>query len=271
MNILKLLGANAQTSAPSGNDTLYEIINGLGLTSNLKLCLDAGDSASYNPSVQTAKWLDTSGNGNDVYRGTNAVGDASEPTFNGTAGGTSINEYFSCAVEDYFNSVVTAPSWVNQMSSATAKFTIFVVFGLSTSNVNTTRLMGNRNENNTTSRGWSLQNPYRNRKIQFQINNGSANQTIFTSVTSFNTTDYNIVGISVDANTPSELLNINGTQESFTTAFTNTSTTGATAFRIGSASTTNSKTYRCVAIWDTPLTAQNLTDLYNGIKGRFEL
>lgn len=272
MNVLKMLGANAEVA--SGNPSLYEIINGLGLTTNLKLCLDAGDAASYDPAVQTARWLDTSGNGNDVYRGTSAGGDANEPTFNGTAGGESINEFFSCAVEDFFNSVVTAPTWVNQMSSSTAQFTIFLVFGISTSNSNTTRLMGNKNELNSTSRGWSLEVPFAasNRKIRYLINNGTANQGVFTSATSFNTTNYNIVSVSADANTPSELININGTAESFTNAFTNTSATGGVAFRIGSSAlNVNSKTYRCVAIWDTPLTATNLADLYNGIKGRFGL
>jgi hypothetical protein len=77
----------------------YELTGLLGLRSGLKLCLDAGDSASY---TSGQPWLDRSGNGYDFNRGATSSSEASDPTFNGTAGGLSASEYFSFDGGDYF-------------------------------------------------------------------------------------------------------------------------------------------------------------------------
>jgi hypothetical protein len=80
--------------------TLMEILTEQALTTGLLFALDAGDSASYDGTSQV--WSDTSGAGNHFNRGTTSGADATDPTFNGTAGGRSENEYFSHDGGDYF-------------------------------------------------------------------------------------------------------------------------------------------------------------------------
>jgi hypothetical protein len=92
--------------------TIMEMITNAGLTSSLVLCLDAGDSASYDGTSQT--WTDRSGLGNSFKRGTTSGADSSDPTFSGTAGGKSSNEYFSVDAADSFepNAAMTlAHNW----------------------------------------------------------------------------------------------------------------------------------------------------------------
>ena len=56
--------------------TMKETLTLLGLTTNLKLCLDAGDLASVASGSQT-KWLYVSGGGYDFFRGTDGTSQAS--------------------------------------------------------------------------------------------------------------------------------------------------------------------------------------------------
>lgn len=94
---------------------LSQIIANLGLTSNLKLCLDAGDAASYDPDVQTNKWMDTSGNGFDFYLGAGTGSDSADPAINGSPGGLSGAEYFSFDGGDYFTYDSANETWMDNM------------------------------------------------------------------------------------------------------------------------------------------------------------
>jgi hypothetical protein len=100
---------------------LYEAIVGLGLTSNLKLCLDAADSASYSSGQS---WLDRSGGGYDFFRGADGSATATDPTFNGTPGGKSSSEYWSFDGGDYFNYDTANEAWMENLHKDGAKFTI---------------------------------------------------------------------------------------------------------------------------------------------------
>ena len=59
-----MLQVNQLSGFGSGqaNVSLIDILTALGLTTNLKLCLDAGDSVSYDGTSQD--WVDRSGAGN---------------------------------------------------------------------------------------------------------------------------------------------------------------------------------------------------------------
>ena len=105
-------------------NSFINIITNLGLTGNLQLCLDAGDSNSYDPAVQTDKWLDTSGNGYDFFRGSGTGGDAADPTFNGNAGNLTSNEYWSFDGGDYFTYDSANETWMQNLHKDNANFTI---------------------------------------------------------------------------------------------------------------------------------------------------
>lgn len=108
--------------------TMLAAIQRLGLTSGLKLCLDAGDIDSYSGSGQ--KWLDTSGNGYDFFRGTDGTSQSSDPTFNGTAGAQTSSEYWSFDGGDYFAYDSANETWMNNLHKNNAIFSGFYWFYL---------------------------------------------------------------------------------------------------------------------------------------------
>lgn len=112
------------TFMPASNPTAIEAIQAAGLTSGLKLCLDTGDAASY---TSGQSWLDRSGNGYDFFRGATGSAEGSDPTFNGTPGGLSLNEYFSMDGGDYFKYDSANEAWMNNLHKNNAKFS-FMTF-----------------------------------------------------------------------------------------------------------------------------------------------
>lgn len=111
--------------SPASNKPFITTLAEIGLTTGLELCLDAGDSDSYDPSIQVDKWLDVSGKGYDFYRGSSSVGDAKEPTFNGTAGGLSAAEFWSFDGGDCFNYDSANETWMENQHKANAQFSWF--------------------------------------------------------------------------------------------------------------------------------------------------
>lgn len=118
LNVNHLIGFGA--GGPNGS--IINRIRGLGLASDLALCLDAGDINSWPGSGQ--KWLDVSGGGYDFYRGAGSGSEGSDPTFNGTPGGQSSNEYWSFDGGDYFTYDSANETWMNNLHKAGAQFTI---------------------------------------------------------------------------------------------------------------------------------------------------
>ncbi len=113
---------NAPRMRKQSNVKMITALTELGLTTNLKLCLDAGDASSYT-SGQT--WTDVSANGFDFYRGSDATTETTDPTFNGVAGGRSSKENFTFDGGDRFvQTAGSAPAWVNNMHKDNALFTV---------------------------------------------------------------------------------------------------------------------------------------------------
>lgn len=83
----------------------------LGLTANLKLCLDAGAANSY---ASGQKWLDLSGNGYDFNRGDGSTS-STFPTFNGTVGALSGSEFWGLDGGDFFTYDSANETWMNAL------------------------------------------------------------------------------------------------------------------------------------------------------------
>lgn len=98
---------------------MRDLLTRLGLDANLKLCLDAGDAASY---TSGASWLDRSGNGYDFFLGADGSATATDPAFNGTAGGKSKNEFWSFDGGDFFTYDSANEAWMDNLHKASAKF-----------------------------------------------------------------------------------------------------------------------------------------------------
>ena len=262
--------------AASANKTLMQIITDLSLTTNLKLCLDAGDSNSYNPGVQTAKWLDTSGNGYDFYRGTSTGGDGAEPTFNGSAGGLSGSEYWSFDGGDYFTYDTTNEAWMNNLHKDGAVWSYFGVMYFASA---------------TDSRFFGTKPTGAFCGVTFLItSNGRVNYTVFNDAGGVASSGITIGdtctpplwvvgGAALDETAATFINKLNaGTVASATKSYASPSTNDvASTICIGAGGGANNPVpngsrIACLAIWEgTALTSTNLTDLYDAIKGRFGL
>ena len=261
----------------SGNSSLIDIITTLGLTTNLKLCLDAGDADSYDPGVQTAKWLDTSGNGHDFYRGTSGVGDGAEPTFNGSAGGLSSAEYFSFDGGDRLDYDTTNETWMENIHKDNAIFSFMFAYRRGTG-ASSYRLFNTHIS--ATAIGFNISHNSNPAVLDFRVGNGTSNPFSQQTTGTFAQDTWTILQGSLNEATGASgaLLKINGsTAETFTSTYTSPSTGAAAAATIGSrpggaGNLPSGSRLACMAIWEgTALSATNLTDIYNAIKGRFGL
>lgn len=95
---------------------LIDILTTLGLTTNLKVCVDAGDSNSVTTSIPST-WEDVSGQNNDLTIGT------APPQFRGTVGGLSSNEYMRTISE---GCLTTSQTWADSAHNNNALVSIFV-------------------------------------------------------------------------------------------------------------------------------------------------
>ncbi len=251
----------------------FTVLQRLNLTTNLQLCLDAGDSASYDPAVQTDKWLDRSGNGYDFYRGSGTGADAGDPTFNGTAGALSTAEYWSSDGGDYFTYDSANETWMENIhkDNAAVSFLLWyyqagtgsggVLGDLGAAAGNT----GFRFTLNATN------------VLQFAVFN------IGTSVASLTTTGtvtadaWNCIGLILDeaSGGTATKIYINGAVESFDGTYTLPSSSGASfALAIGTRGSSNTPMrsgarVAMVAGWNAVKTTADFDKIYNATHSNF--
>lgn len=114
-----MMGSGGQ----GGGDTALTVLTNASLTTNLKLCLDAGDASSY---TSGTKWLDVSGGGYDFN-----LGPTGSPVFTGTAGFRGSYWDFT---SDEFTYDTTNETWMQNIHKDNAIYTIIAfVYPRSTS------------------------------------------------------------------------------------------------------------------------------------------
>lgn len=108
---------------PPFKNSIAEIMQMNSMASKF-LFLDASQSTSYPGSGQV--WSDISGNGRHFLLGNNSSVNSTDPTFNGSAGGNSRNEYFSFDGGDRFSFQSGAnDTFINGLHKSTVTFTCF--------------------------------------------------------------------------------------------------------------------------------------------------
>ena len=110
------------------NKSFRSIIDDLGLSTGLQLCLDAGDLASYPGSGQ--KWLDQAQR-YDFFLGATSGAAADDPTFNGVAGDLKDSTYWALDGTQFFRYDTTNETWMQNLhkNGATYTFVGWVWFG----------------------------------------------------------------------------------------------------------------------------------------------
>lgn len=261
----------------TSNASMYSTLLTLGLTTNLKLCLDAGDIESYIGSGQT--WSDRSGGGYDFYRGTTSGAEGSDPTFNGTAGHNSSGEYFSVDGGDWFTLAQTNPSWVQTLHKAGAKFTWAGWFYLNNITSTSQNFAQTGDLDSSGFNGIQLGNSGSTlRAIGVAIVNGSATVVYGKHSTAIaNNNAWNFLAVSVDMAAGNVNFQVNATSEANTSqTFTGTpssASAGATlqigASGVGFGPDVTGDRFGSVSMWDIGLTTTQLANVFNASRAKF--
>lgn len=249
--------------------SMRETINALGLTSNLKLLLDAGDLASVSNASQT-KWLDISGNGYDFYRGSGSGSDSADPSFSGTVGAQSANEYWSFGGGDYFTYDTSNETWMNALHKDSAAFTIMGWARLTSSDFS---LLG------TGTPGVRIAFSNGSGIVTFNVGNSTGPLfKAFTGLMSVTVpTGDTFFAIRVDeaSNTWSVVFNSTATTDTCTYVSPSSSSAAATmliaATDVDSTAPSGSRLYSIVIHQGVALTTAQIASVYNATKGKFGL
>lgn len=252
---------------------LIDIISRLGLGFASRLFLDAGDIASYPGSG--GKWLDEGGGGYDFFQGTTTAVQATDPTFNGTPGNLSANEFWSFDGGDHFRYDVAQESWMHALHKNSALWTMIAVIrpGPFTDNQN---IVANCGTASTSGPGlmWFIGG---GGTLNLRITTGaSGGENDFFSSLTVSNTDWNFVATSVDEANNSCLHFVNGNaQQMACTLVSPSAANNPNTFNIGSNQTpadffTNGGRIAMIAAWQAvALNRGELTALFNAIRGRY--
>lgn len=248
-------------------------IAALGLSSNLQFALDAGDADSYDAGVQTDKWLDLSGNGQDFFLGSGTGADAADPTINGTAGALSSANYFSFDGGDRFTYDAANETWMENLhkDNATGSFCGWGYFP-------TTGAEGLLGTANTSDADGAFLGKSSADKLNWTVRGASAGVLSLVSTAAFNLNAWNFFGFGINEATGASGadLIVNGTSQSFTSTYSSPSASAATrAFGVGArtgagnAPLLNGGRLAMVAAWSTRLTSAQLLGVFDATRRRF--
>lgn len=276
-----MTGVSHQAIIGSGvrRASMIETITGLGLTSGLQLCLDAGDAASYT-SGQT--FTDLSGNANHYYRGTGSGSDSGDGTFNGVAGARSSAEYFSSDGGDNFAPTAAhtyAANW--HKDNAEFSLTAWVWVPAGVASPPGYPLFSTRGAATATDRGVSVQlsGLASTGRVGINYGNGSSvqqlnpptNDTIIEAGWMF-------LAVSFDEGSGASFARMNGTVELFSSDsyISPTASAAADSPVIWQTASTpvvapNGARLANIAMWSRALTQAEVTSLYDSTKAKFGL
>ncbi len=256
--------------------TLIEAITTAGLTANLQLALDAGDSNSYSGSGQ--KWLDTSGNGYDFFLGDDGDADTDDPTFNGSSGGLSDAEYWSSDGGDFFRYDSANETWMNNTHKNNAAFTIFIAAYLTTGS---TTFFGTNNGGSGVGLQWNQSGTDKNRLVVANGSGTSMDSGFADDITPLNTWVMQAVVVDEAAGAGGGFLWRDGafnqisSSDTFNATYTSPSAAAAqhtmaiAANGIGTNGFLQSGSRLAMfAAFDSALTKTNLDDLFTLVRGR---
>lgn len=252
----------------------YNILSGLGLTTNLETCLDAGSSASY---TSGQSWLDLTANGFDFFLGADGSATATDPTHNGTPGGLSSSEYFSFDGGDYFTYDSANEAWMENLHKDNAIFTIVFWLYLATTTAEQ-GLIGTVGAGT----GFNIRCNSTN-TIRFRV--GNAGSAVVDATSTLTITDATPTMFALTLNEATgagggRFYKNDGTKvtETFTSTYSSPSAGAAeTTMRLGvrgdiAGLLQSGARYYMFGAWEgTQLTEANLDSIYDATKGRFGL
>lgn len=255
---------------------LIDIIRDLGLTTNLQLCLDAGDIRSYDGTSQT--WIDQSTSGTNFLRGTTSGSESSDPTFNGSAGRESLNEHFSYNGSQIFTVSGSVPSWASAFHKDNAQLTM-LEWCYSSNITSGSQICGEifTGNSSTSSTYFGNSSSLGGLGLSFSVQNAAGSTILLTSTASltFSNNAWNMLGVTLNETTGALSFYSNGSFESQTgKTYSSPDTDSAGTFNIGGDTIgpeyeNSGNRVAMIAIWSTPLTAAQIASLYAATRTRF--
>jgi hypothetical protein len=261
-----------------GANALY-VARKLGLTDNLQLALDAGDTGSYSGSGQS--WLDLSGNGYDFFRGATSSSEASDPTFNGTAGNLSSSEFWSFDGGDEFTYDSANETWMQNLHKAGAKYAVLTWVFVPASVGATQGVFGTNRGAQTVGTGVHLAmgsgGPGSRQYFIRSINAGRPALDFNSGSNIYSLSAWQLVGVSLDeaAGVGGSYLVNNATFTSFTGTYGSPSSGNASqTMQIGargnaSAPFASGMEMAMFCMWSTNLTQSQVVAFFNATRARF--
>jgi hypothetical protein len=191
--------------AAAGPQTFLSMITKAGLTTDLELCLDAADSASY---TSGQDWVDVSGSSNadEFFRGESTGADSEDPTFNGVVGGLSSAEYWSFDGGDEFEYGAANETWMKNMHKNNADFSLMMAWYHPSGHSGGSGTMGTEAGHGTNGTGVSLTIQAADDTVKYQVAPaGDSTTWVFHNIsdTGLNENAWNIIGLSIDEATGS--------------------------------------------------------------------
>lgn len=264
---------NAGLVPPYGGVDLITALTHLGLSDNLRLCLDAGDSSSYSSGQS---WLDRSGNGYDFFRGATSGATTDDPTFNGSAGAHTSSEYWSFDGGDTFTYDTTNETWMENLHKAGAKFSFLTWIYLDS--VAASRGIAGNNASLATNIGFNWASSATG--LAFAVANGSGSNALFKdSTVTFPALTWVCLGVSVNEAVGADGIQwfVNGPRDTDTSTYTSPSSSASSlVMRLGSrggggsAVLGNGSRMAIFAAWEgKALSRAEMTAVYQATRNRF--
>ncbi|QND60384.1 hypothetical protein [Mesorhizobium huakuii] len=248
-----------------------DVISFYGLTSSLQICFDAADANSYSGTGQV--WNDLSGNAVNYNRGSSSTATTDDPTFNGTAGALSANEYFSCDGGDFFSPVATT-TFDDNWHKDGATETVMAIVWIPTTPTNTFRtILGN-----FSGIPGSTLTCIDTNNLSWRIEGSSTNNFAW-GLASAIAGAWAIIVVSFNENggATASHWNVNGTITAFNGNLTGPSAAAPNGnLQIGRDANGGSIVpsgfrYACIAAWNRALSQAETAALFNGMRNRYGL
>jgi hypothetical protein len=254
--------------------TFYAALQSIALTSNLQLCLDAGDSASY---TSGQKWLDRAGGGYDFFLGSDVTSQASDPTFTGSVGNR--GAYWSFDGGDFFTYDSANETWMTNIHKDNAAFSLVAIY-YQDGATDDIALAATGNASET---GFLFYIPT-TRKLDFSVQNAGTPVLGFLADTALSAGSWHMVGVSVNEATGAGggFFYADGSYSKVSSADTFNSTysspsAGAATSKMcigrfteaGASQTADGQRMSCLAAWSTALTKANMDSIWSAMRDRF--
>jgi hypothetical protein len=249
--------------------SIKQLITDQALLTNLKLCLEAGVTASWPGTGQ--KWLDESGGHYDFFLGLDGTVQASDPTFSGTPNTLQRwSGYWVFNGGSYFTYSLVNDAWMDAIHQNNAQFTAIVSVYVPALDTGVAHfLMGNTTAVNQI--GFQLY--IINNKLQFITTNGSITSFVLTSPLTIAATGWHVVGLSIDEAAGTGTFMLDGVTQAVTGVVYTSPSAAASSLKLnlgavggGAAALGANWGIHAVAMWQgTVLNAAQLTALGNAM------